>query len=166
MDRPGAETQVVVGGKPGGVIRSRAEEPTLRPNVSLVHSGERRLRTALVLPGEDHSRPLPVLLDPYGGPHAQRVVRAQDAFLQSQWLADQGFAVMATFDVAIEKNVTPRRGPPDAGNKARRVCRSVPSIALTDPPIPITCTCFDSLKPPPPIPGIRVCLPRLHPGAP
>ena len=73
--------------------------------MSLVHSGERRLRTALVLPGEDHSRPLPVLLDPYGGPHAQRVVRAQDAFLQSQWLADQGFAV-----IVADGRGTPGRG--------------------------------------------------------
>ncbi len=35
-----------------------------------------------------------MLLDPYGGPHAQRVLAAQDAFLTSQWLAEQGFAVL------------------------------------------------------------------------
>ena len=38
--------------------------------------------------------PLPVLLDPYGGPHAQRVLAARNAYLESQWLADQGFAVV------------------------------------------------------------------------
>jgi dipeptidyl-peptidase-4 len=38
--------------------------------------------------------PLPVLLDPYGGPHGQRVVAAHNAHLTSQWFADQGFAVV------------------------------------------------------------------------
>ena len=37
---------------------------------------------------------LPVLLDPYGGPHMQRVVAAQSAFADSQWFAEQGFAVV------------------------------------------------------------------------
>ena len=35
-----------------------------------------------------------MLLDPYGGPHAQRVLAAQGAFHTSQWLAEQGFAVL------------------------------------------------------------------------
>ena len=55
----------------------------------------RELDAALLLPRHSSSAPpLPVLLDPYGGPHFQRVLKAQDAFLQSQWLADQGFAVV------------------------------------------------------------------------
>ena len=48
---------------------------------------------------------LPVLLDPYGGPHAQRVVQARSAYLTSQWFADQGFAV-----VVIDGRGTPGRG--------------------------------------------------------
>jgi len=40
------------------------------------------------------SDPLPVLLDPYGGPHAQRVLCAQSAYLTAQWFAEQGFAVL------------------------------------------------------------------------
>jgi dipeptidyl-peptidase-4 len=47
-----------------------------------------------------------VLLDPYGGPHAQRVVDARGAFLTSQWFADQGFAV-----VVADGRGTPGRGP-------------------------------------------------------
>ena len=39
---------------------------------------------------------LPVLLDPYGGPHAQRVQQARSLFHASQWFADQGFAVLVT----------------------------------------------------------------------
>ena len=51
------------------------------------------------------ARPLPVLLDPYGGPHAQRVVRPHNAYLTSQWFADQGFAV-----VVVDGRGTPGRG--------------------------------------------------------
>jgi dipeptidyl-peptidase-4 len=46
-----------------------------------------------------------VLLDPYGGPHAQRVVQARSAFASSQWFADQGFAV-----VVVDGRGTPGRG--------------------------------------------------------
>jgi dipeptidyl-peptidase-4 len=48
---------------------------------------------------------LPVLLDPYGGPHALRVVRSSNAFATSQWFADQGFAV-----VVADGRGTPGRG--------------------------------------------------------
>ena len=49
----------------------------------------------LVLPaGHQEGTKVPVLLDPYGGPHAQRVVASYNAHLASQWLADQGFAVL------------------------------------------------------------------------
>ena len=70
--------------------------------------GMRGIRTALLLPSwhEPGSRKLPVLLDPYGGPHLQRVLAAQAAFFTSQWLADQGFAVVVadgeTYRVGIE----------------------------------------------------------------
>ena len=47
-----------------------------------------------------------MLLDPYGGPHAQRVLAAQGAFLTSQWLAEQGFAVLVA-----DGRGTPGRGP-------------------------------------------------------
>jgi dipeptidyl-peptidase-4 len=35
-----------------------------------------------------------VLFDPYGGPHAQRVVASNQALAVSQWFADQGFVVV------------------------------------------------------------------------
>jgi dipeptidyl-peptidase-4 len=44
-------------------------------------------------------------MDPYGGPHAQRVVSANSAYLSSQWFADQGFAV-----VIVDGRGTPGRG--------------------------------------------------------
>jgi dipeptidyl-peptidase-4 len=44
-------------------------------------------------------------MDPYGGPHAQRVLRSHNAFATSQWFADQGFAV-----VVADGRGTPGRG--------------------------------------------------------
>jgi dipeptidyl-peptidase-4 len=79
----------------------------VRPSVAIHHLGSRRLPTAILLP-TDHvpGARLPVLLDPYAGPHAQRVVQARGAFTSSQWFADQGFAV-----VVVDGRGTPGRGP-------------------------------------------------------
>src|SRR5476649_108985 len=44
-------------------------------------------------------------MDPYGGPHAQRVLASRGAYLNPQWLADQGFAV-----VVADGRGTPGRG--------------------------------------------------------
>jgi dipeptidyl-peptidase-4 len=49
---------------------------------------------------------LPVLLDPYGGPHLAMVQKALSLQLESQWFADQGFAVLV-----IDGRGTPGRGP-------------------------------------------------------
>jgi dipeptidyl-peptidase-4 len=83
--RDGAERQLTSG----------ALRPPFEPQVRMLTLGERELRAGLLLP-RDH-RPgtgLPVILDPYGGPHAQRVLSARSAWLEPQWLADQGFAVL------------------------------------------------------------------------
>ncbi len=90
----------------GPTIRGTVATPLVTPNVTIRHVGERRLATALLLPHDaPEDAPLPVLLDPYGGPHAQRVVQARAAFLTSQWFADQGFAV-----VVVDGRGTPGRG--------------------------------------------------------
>ncbi|WP_432926134.1 DPP IV N-terminal domain-containing protein [Microbispora sp. CA-135349] len=93
----------------GGVsIASLAERPGLEPRVSLVRAGARELSTAVLLPSwhVPGSGPLPVLMDPYGGPHAQRVLSARRMFLESQWWAEQGFAV-----IVADGRGTPGRGP-------------------------------------------------------
>lgn len=89
-------------------IASYAEVPQENLNIQLLELGERRLRAALLLPEErlGIKEKLPVLLDPYGGPHAQRVLQAQSAFWASQWLANQGFAVLV-----VDGRGTPARGP-------------------------------------------------------
>ena len=67
------------------------------------------LRAALLLP-RDAERygpgSLPVVLDPYGGPHAQRVLAARGAHVGAQWLADRGVAVLV-----VDGRGTPGRGP-------------------------------------------------------
>jgi dipeptidyl-peptidase-4 len=90
----------------GHVFESRAERPVLTPAVRMLTVGERELRVGLVLP-RDHQRgqPLPVLMDPYGGPQHQRVVTDRQRWLEPQWLADQGFAV-----IVIDGRGTPGRG--------------------------------------------------------
>jgi dipeptidyl-peptidase-4 len=107
-------TTVTVHPAHGGAvpIASLAQSPELPVRlVSVPRSGtvteSRGPRTVVLLPS-DH-RPgqrLPVLMDPYGGPHAQRVLSARGAYLTSQWFADQGFAV-----VVADGRGTPGRGP-------------------------------------------------------
>jgi dipeptidyl-peptidase-4 len=94
----------------GTRVSSAAEQPDLpAPAPRLGYSaGPSRVRTAILLPSwhEPGSGKLPVLCDPYGGPHAQRVLSAYDAYLTSQWFAEQGFAV-----VVADGRGTPGRGP-------------------------------------------------------
>ncbi|MEU9522589.1 prolyl oligopeptidase family serine peptidase [Streptomyces sp. NPDC048224] len=107
LDRPGARVRVLRDGKPAGTIASYAEDPGLSPRVTLTLGGARRVPCAVLMPTDYHGdTPLPVLLDPYGGPHGQRVVAAHNAHLTSQWFADQGFAV-----VVADGRGTPGRSP-------------------------------------------------------
>ncbi|MFG2963893.1 alpha/beta fold hydrolase [Streptomyces sp. NPDC048288] len=95
LDRPGARVQVLSDGKVVATVPSYAEDPGLSPRVTLTEGGARRIPCAVLMPQDyDGNTPLPVLLDPYGGPHGQRVVAAHNAHLTSQWFADQGFAVI------------------------------------------------------------------------
>jgi len=77
-------------------LTSYADTPDLRAAPRLIRTGARELRTAVVLPRDDvrPDGPLPVLLAPYGGPHFRMVMTAHNPYLESQWLADQGFAVV------------------------------------------------------------------------
>jgi dipeptidyl-peptidase-4 len=97
----------VVGPGSSWPVSSSAEEPVLTPRVRLARLGSRRLPAGLLLP-RDHpaGTKLPVLLDPYGGPHAQLVLQARRIWLESQWWADQGFAVLVA-----EGRGTPGVGP-------------------------------------------------------
>jgi dipeptidyl-peptidase 4 len=88
-------------------IASNQEEPVVSPAPTLFLAGARELRSALLVPGgHEPDAALPVLLDPYGGPGFQRVLRVRDEFLESQWFADQGFAVLV-----VDGRGSPARGP-------------------------------------------------------
>jgi dipeptidyl-peptidase-4 len=111
LDAPGVTVTVRTDARPGEQIpvTSLAERPALpAPRPDMFTAGGREVRTALLLPSwhEPGSAKLPVLLDPYGGPHMQRVVAAQGAFAGSQWFAEHGFAV-----VVADGRGTPGRGP-------------------------------------------------------
>ena len=115
--------------QPVATLASLAERPALpAPHPDLFGAGAREIRTAVLFPswhqpgqrqpgrhqpgqrqpGQRQSGRgrLPVLLDPYGGPHAQRVLKTRSAYLTSQWFAEQGFAV-----VIADGRGTPGRGP-------------------------------------------------------
>ena len=108
LDDEGVSVRVHPEDHPALPIPSLAERPGLDLRVSLLRAGERELSTALLLPSwhVPGSARLPVLMDPYGGPHAQRVLSSRAMFLASQWFAEQGFAV-----VVADGRGTPGRGP-------------------------------------------------------
>lgn len=89
----------------GRLLTTVAHRSPLAPRVELMTTTEHRLATAVLVPGDHDGSPLPVLLDPYGGPHAQRVIDSYNAYVASQWFADQGFAV-----VIVDGRGTPGRG--------------------------------------------------------
>src|SRR3984957_9484006 len=95
------------GGQPHR-IASLAPAPNLpHPQPKFLQAGPAGIRTAVLFPSwHQAGTRLPVLMDPYGGPHHQKVMKATGAFLASQWLAEQGFAV-----VVADGRGTGGRGP-------------------------------------------------------
>ncbi|HEX6450299.1 MAG TPA: prolyl oligopeptidase family serine peptidase [Trebonia sp.] len=123
---PGVHTAVVAGGttvvasrslgnrgvtvtvNKTSVIESRALDPDLpMPAPTILQAGQDGIRTAVLFPSwHTPGTKLPVLMAPYGGPHHQEVVKSAAVYLQSQWFAEQGFAV-----VTADGHGTPSRGP-------------------------------------------------------
>ena len=121
LHRDGTMTRILGDAR---VVASHAETALVQPNVQFIDAGDRSLVTALILPRNiTPGQKLPVLLDPYGGPHAQRAIASRGAFLTSQWFADQGFAVI----------VTDGRGTPGRGSAwERSVANDLASAVLED----------------------------------
>lgn len=94
VSQPRASITVIDGERRHEMV-SHSERPLVEPRPTFLRAGDRRIPCALLMPS-DHvpGTKLPVLMDPYGGPHAQRVVDSFAAHCTSQWFADQGFAVL------------------------------------------------------------------------
>jgi dipeptidyl-peptidase-4 len=123
-DDDGLTVRVLDGDREVGVAGS-LPQPAFPPRVTFLAAGQRELRTAVILPRDEvrPAGPLPVLMDPYGGPLSQRVLRARRLFYEPQWLADQGFAVI----------VADGRGSPARGPRWERAFRfDVATAALDD----------------------------------
>ncbi len=110
-------TRTSPAGMPKSVVRNRdkvlgelpsvAEEPPMTPRVTFEPVGKNpSFNTNVILPRNfDAKKKYPVIVDVYGGPHHLHVVRGMRNWLLPQWLADQGFIV-----VAVENRGTPGRG--------------------------------------------------------
>jgi dipeptidyl-peptidase 4 len=125
LEEPGVRCRVVeVEGPEIGVIESFADPPFVEPSVRLMSIGPDELRTGVVLPrGHRPGTPLPVLMCPYGGPSAQMVLADHHAWLEAQWRADQGFAVV----------VCDGRGSPGRGRRwDRRIYQDFSDGVLED----------------------------------
>jgi dipeptidyl-peptidase-4 len=105
MDHDGTRQEIRVEGEAPRTMPSSAARPLVQPDVRFLRLGSRQLCTGIVLPTGHDGSPLPVLMSPYGGPGAQRVQAARALWLEMQWLADQGFAV-----VVVDGRGTPGRG--------------------------------------------------------
>ncbi len=97
---------ILLNGEGVGRIANWSEPAPVELNIAMHRLGRRRLATAVLLPAGHDGSALPVLLDPYGGPHAQRVQASAALFHTSQWFADQGLAV-----IVADGRGTPGRGP-------------------------------------------------------
>ncbi len=87
-------------------VNNLAEAPQVDASPRLLPSGHDDIQTVVLLPSTPASEPLPILMNPYGGPHAQRVLAARSAYAGAQWLADQGFCV-----VIADGHGTPGQSP-------------------------------------------------------
>ncbi|HET9655809.1 MAG TPA: alpha/beta fold hydrolase [Kineosporiaceae bacterium] len=109
-------SDTLVSGRPRVVVRTKAGEelelpvvaagPDPLPRQEFRTLTGRGLHAAVLLPAQvPAGARLPVLLDPYGGPGAQRVLAVRKAYALGQWFADHGFAV-----VTLDGRGTPGRG--------------------------------------------------------
>jgi dipeptidyl-peptidase-4 len=108
--KPGDEKNVEVNevrSEVVGKLPSVAESPGFIPKVEFTKVGDGQgFYAAVVRPhGFDPKKKYPVVLYVYGGPGHQVVLQSMRNWLLPQWIADQGFVV-----VALDNRGTPNRG--------------------------------------------------------
>jgi dipeptidyl-peptidase-4 len=101
--------------------------PDFVPDTEFFKLGSRQFETAITWPSTRSpyagSEKLPILLEPYAGPGSQEVLHAQTYYLDSQWWADQGFAV-----ITVDGRGTPGRGV----TWAREIFENFADVTLGD----------------------------------
>jgi dipeptidyl-peptidase-4 len=107
LDHAGTRYRVYRRDELVGEVTSHAATPPYAPRPVLQRVTDRQLPTGVLYP-RNHvaGRRLPVLVDIYGGPGHQEVVSARSRWVERQWWADAGFAV-----VVIDNRGTPGVAP-------------------------------------------------------
>jgi dipeptidyl-peptidase 4 len=124
LDHAGWRYLVTRGDTVVGELTSLAAAPPYAPRPVLERVTDRRLPTGVLYPRSHVAgRRLPVLVDIYGGPGHQEVLAARGRWVERQWWADAGFAV-----VAIDNRGTPGVSP--SFDKA--IHRRFSDVILTD----------------------------------
>ncbi len=101
------ETGSAILGPARARVADRSTPPALKALPVFHPLGADRLESAVFFPTDyDGESLLPVLLDPYGGPGAQRALKNYRPHLVSQWFADHGFVV-----IVADGRGTPGRNP-------------------------------------------------------
>jgi dipeptidyl-peptidase-4 len=124
LDHAGWLYRVYRGSDLVGEIASLAAAPPYAPRPSLERVTDRRLPTGVLYPRTHVAgRRLPVLVDVYGGPGHQEVVAARSRWVERQWWADAGFAV-----VVVDNRGTPGVTP----SFEKAIHRRFADVILTD----------------------------------
>jgi dipeptidyl-peptidase-4 len=111
LDAPGTRWRVLRARRAGltslGELSNLAANPPYAPRPALDRVTDRRLPAGVLYPrGHVAGRKLPILVDIYGGPGHQEVVASRARWVERQWWADAGFAV-----VTIDNRGTPGVAP-------------------------------------------------------
>jgi dipeptidyl-peptidase-4 len=107
LDHAGAKWTVQHAGEPVGELTNFAATPPYAPRPTLERVTDRRLPSGVLYPRHHVAgRKLPVLVDIYGGPQHQEVLAVRSRWLERQWWADAGFAV-----VVVDNRGTPGVAP-------------------------------------------------------
>jgi dipeptidyl-peptidase-4 len=95
LEHAGTRWRILHRGVEIGPLANLAAAPPYAPRPTFARVTDRRLPTGVLYPRHHvDGRKLPVLVDIYGGPGHQEVVAARTVWLERQWWADNGFAVV------------------------------------------------------------------------